>query len=74
MSTDKPSAAIPFATAHMGARHIDLPSVDAIRGYPGWYAVDFGSLDLHLTPERWDAIDTAVRAGIAAAESKTVAS
>lgn len=51
--------------------------VRAIKNHPGQYAVSFGQftdLSIHVTPERWDAIDATVRAGIAAAAQQAVAS
>lgn len=63
-----------FGTAHVSVS-LGAPRVRPIQGYPGSYAVYFGdACDMHVTAEEWDAIDTAVRAGIAAAQTEAAAS
>lgn len=62
------------ATAYISAA-VNIPTVRAIPGHPGVYILCFGDdLDLHATAAQWDAIDTAVRNGILAAQTRAVAS
>lgn len=53
------------ATAH-ARTSLRIPTVRPIINYPGLYVADFGDLTIHFTAADWDAIDTAVRSGIAA--------
>ncbi|WP_153043561.1 hypothetical protein [Mycobacterium ostraviense] len=56
-----------YVTADLGP-----VEVRPINGYPGRYWVGFGEFHdvaVHVTAEQWDAIDAAVRAGIAAAQA-----
>lgn len=51
-------------TAHIHAR-LDQPTV--IPFGDNMFAIDFGRFSIHATPEQWNTLDTAVRAGIVAA-------
>jgi hypothetical protein len=48
------------ATAWMSSKIELPPKICEIRGYPGYYAVDFGRFSVHVDKKEWRAINTAV--------------
>lgn len=75
VSIKHPTAPRPvlFVRTPLDLKHV---RVDPILHHPGHYAVHLAELndaDLHVTAALWDAIDSKVRAGIIAAQTRAVA-
>lgn len=60
-------------TAHSGHLLVETPQVREISGHTGRFVADFGPFNLHFTEQQWNDLDSAVRAGIAAARAKASA-
>lgn len=61
----------PSIWAHSAVR-LTEPIVRAIPGRPGNYVVDFGPWDMHVTPEGWRQINTAVEQGISVQQKQPI--